>query len=401
MEKGNEPDNIKTAYRTAYLIAGFLKGSLTEPEKLELDTWINESEHNKKLFAELTDQKKIQEKLKGYYNETDTEQYLLQSKEELNFNKRGKVTRLWVYAAAASIIAFLIVIWVAKPFTEKQGPIARKETDTITNRTGQEVKEQVVLTMGNGKKVFLGEPQADSVINEGLLVKEGKELVYQKDYEENEFHTLTVPRKDFYQLRLPDGTKVYLNASSSIRYPTRFPENERRVFITGEAYFEVAPNTAQPFRVEAAIKNKGPLVVEAVGTAFNVNAYDDEPFPSATLAEGKVNVSLSEKEMVKLVPNQRARVTSKGLKIESIEADAILGWTKNEFRFNDTPFDEVLRQFARWYGVEFVYEKLPDQKFNVTISRSQSIEDILRPLSKTNEFAYRSEGQRIFITNTK
>lgn len=397
MEKGNEPDNIKKAYRTAYLVAGFLKESLTEAEKQELDAWINESEHNKKLFAELTNKEKLREKLKDY-NQADTEQYLQQSKEDLSFNNRRKITRLWVYGVAASIIAFVIIIWVAKPFTEKQAPIVRNEIDTSSRKPG---KEQVVLTMGNGKKVFLGETKTDSAIDGGLLIKGGKELVYQKDYEENDTHTLSVPRKEFYQLRLPDGTKVYLNASSSISYPTHFPEKERRVFMTGEAYFEVAPDVDKPFRVEAAIKNKGPLVVEAVGTSFNVNTYEDEPVPSATLAEGKVNVSLSEKEMVRLVPNQRVRVTSSGLKIESIEADVIIGWTKNEFRFSDTPFDEVLRQFSRWYNVEFVYENLPDQKFNTTISRSQSLEDVLRALSKTNEFAYRSEGQRIFITNTK
>jgi len=397
MEKGNEPDNIKKAYRTAYLIAGFLKESLTEAEKQELDDWVNESEHNKKLFAELTDREELQEKLKDY-NHADAEQYLQQSKQELNFNNRRKPIRLWAYGVAASIIAFIIIIWVAKPFKEKQSPVARTETDSVIHQSNQWEKEQVVLDMGKGKKIVLGESPTDSVIDKGLLVKEGKELVYQTEYSENEFHTLTVPHKNFYHLRLPDGTKVYLNASSSIRFPTHFPEKERRVYMTGEAYFEVAPNSAQPFRVEAAIKDRAPMVIEAVGTAFNVNTYEDEPFPSATLVEGKVNVSLSEKEMVQLAPNQQASVTSKGLKVGLGKVDVITAWTKNEFNFDYTPLSEVLRQLARWYNVEII-QNLPDQSFTAgPFSRNQPIEYWLRVLSLTKEFTYSIEGRRITIT---
>ncbi|MGN6293950.1 MAG: FecR family protein [Chitinophagaceae bacterium] len=397
MEKGNEPDNIKKAYRTAYLIAGFLKESLTEPEKQELNAWVNENEHNKKLFAELTNQEKLQEKLKEY-NQAGTEQYLEESKQELSFNNRRKVRRLWAYGVAASFIAFVIIIWVAKPFTEKQGPIVREETDTLIHQSGQLEKEKVVLDMGKGKKIVLGETKTDSVIDKGLLIKEGKELVYQTEYSENEFHTLTVPHKSFYHLRLPDGTKVYLNASSSIRFPTHFPEKERRVYISGEAYFEVAHNSAQPFRVEAAIKDRVPMVVEAVGTAFNVNTYTDEPFPSATLVEGKINVSLSDKEMVRLVPNQQARVTSKGLKVGEGKVDVITAWTKNEFNFDDTPLSEVLRQLARWYNVEII-QNVPDQSFKAgPFSRNQPLEYWLKILSKTEEFTYRIDGRRVTIT---
>jgi ferric-dicitrate binding protein FerR (iron transport regulator) len=197
---------------------------------------------------------------------------------------------------------------------------------------------------------------------------------------------------------LPDGTKVYVNASSSIRFPTHFSEKERRVYITGEAYFEVAPNSAQPFRVEAAIKDRAPLVVEAVGTAFNVNTYTDEPFPSATLVEGKVNVSLSEKEMVQLIPNQQALVTSKGLKVAQGKVDVITAWTKNEFNFDYTPLSEVLRQLARWYNVEII-QNVPDQSFKAgPFSRNQPLEYWLKILSDTEEFTYHIDGRRVTIT---
>lgn len=396
MEKGNQPDNIKQAYRTAYLVAGFLKGSLTEPEQLELDNWIGESEHNQKLFAELTNQEKLQEKLKEY-NQTDTEYYLQKSKEGLDFGSHRKKTPLWRYGIAASIIVFLVVIWIVKPFTAKQDSVTVQYQDTISNRIEPAETEMVTLAMENGRTVLLDEKLADSAINDQLSINDGKELVYQGGYSTSGFHTLTVPRKSLYHLRLPDGTRVTLNASSSLRYPTQFTGDERRVYMTGEGYFEVAPDKALPFRVEAATKN-GALVVEAVGTAFNVNTYRDEPEPTATLVEGKVSVSLSSGKPVQLIPDQQARATNHGLQVVRGNVDVITAWTKNEFLFDETPSEEVFRQFARWYNVEFVFDYMPDEQFRLPINRTQPIEDVLRVLSKTGKFGYTINGQRITIT---
>jgi len=179
---------------------------------------------------------------------------------------------------------------------------------------------------------------------------------------------LTTPRGGQYQAVLPDGTKIWLNAASSIRFPSKFDGNERGVEITGEAYLEVAKNTRQPFIVHTS-----KTVIEVLGTSFNVNAYSDEEAVKTTLIEGSVKVKTTEKEAI-LKPGQQAAVDHDSHLISLIngsDIDQALAW-KRRFRFTliGQIFRLLLRQLARWYDVEVVYERgIPNVKFGGEMQR--------------------------------
>jgi ferric-dicitrate binding protein FerR (iron transport regulator) len=243
---------------------------------------------------------------------------------------------------------------------------------------------KAVLTLSGGKQIIL-----DSAAN-GLLTEQGNSqvrklsngsLAYQSINEKPAavlYNTLTTPRGGQYQLTLPDGTRVWLNASSSITYPTAFTAAERTVKITGEAYFEVKHNARQPFRVQLA----GQLI-EDIGTSFNVNAYDDEPEVRTTLADGSIKVSSGTHSQL-LNPGQQAR--SKGARLMVVQADVeqVLAWKNGVFSFRDADLPAVMRQLARWYDIEVEYEgPAPKGTFDGEIGRTLTLNQVLQGLANT------------------
>ena len=227
------------------------------------------------------------------------------------------------------------------------------------------------------------------------ILQEQGEIAYngQAIADPTAYHMLTIPRKGHYKLLLPDGTKVWLNAASSIRYPIAFSGTERKVFVTGEAYFEVAKDKTKPFRVVA-----NDLVVEALGTAFNVNAYADEPYISTTLLEGSVLVTKGNTENV-LKPGQQARITGAVFSIINVKGEEAIAWKNNQFKFSDLPLDVIMRQIERWYDAEIIYENKPADHFNAEISRDVPVSKLLHILALTNRVHFTIEGNKIFVKN--
>lgn len=184
------------------------------------------------------------------------------------------------------------------------------------------------------------------------------------------FNTLSTPRGGEYQLVLPDGSMVWLNAASSIRYPTAFTGHERKVSITGEAYFEVAPDPGKPFRVEA-----GTLELEVLGTHFDINAYKDDKSIRTTLLEGAVRVNAK-----LLRPGQQARLTADGSVTISNAADTanVTAWKKGYFHFDRTSIESIMRQVERWYDIEVVYQgRITTDQFQGDIPRTATLTQLL------------------------
>ena len=246
--------------------------------------------------------------------------------------------------------------------------------------------DKAVLTLSNGEQVILDNSNKTIITDGGVEInKERGELIYGRT-DIVAFNTMTTPRGGQYKLTLPDGSKVWLNAASSITYPTVFTNNERKVSITGEAYFEVAKNPELPFRVKLPDQS----VVQALGTQFNVNAYTDEPLMTTTLLEGSVKINNSI-----LKPGE---AYSAG-KVSKANTEAAVAWKNGVFIFYKADLQSVMRQLSRWYDVDVKYEgKIRIRTFSGKIERDLSLSDLLDGLKRT-DVHFRIEGKKLIVTS--
>jgi len=312
--------------------------------------------------------------------------------------------RRWLAAvAAAAILIFLV--WQFNqgnlPNPSNQGLIKVHDVAPGGNKA--------ILTLSGGQQIIL-----DSAHN-GQLASQGSTRIIKTDSGSLSYHsipkspnqqsailynTLTTPRGGQYQLTLPDGTRVWLNAASSITYPTAFIGTERKVEITGEAYFEVAKNTRQPF----SVVEKG-IYIEVLGTHFNVNGYDDETFSNTTLLEGAVKVSY-QKVGALLRPGMQAQVYRgpnpdsqvPAIKVGPANVEQAVAWKNGLFSFAKADLPTVLRQLSRWYDVDVKYEgRMPLRSFNGEIGKSLTLDQLLKVLTTTTRVHYKIEGKQLTI----
>lgn len=263
--------------------------------------------------------------------------------------------------------------------------------------------KKALLTLANGAVISLDSSSSEAVAIQGntrLRLNKGK-LLYDALEGARESPTdlenmITTPAGSEYQAVLPDGTRIWLNASSSIRYPVRFGDKERRVMITGEVYFEVKEDKAQPFIVAA--KN---TEVQVLGTSFNVAAYSDEAAINTTLVEGQIQVQAGDNKRL-LLPGQQAIIDDEkgAIALHSVDTDEILAWKNGYFSFNHEPLESVMKKISRWYDVEVVYSgDLSGKKLDGSISRMENIHQLLMALEMTKTAHFRVEGRRIIVMN--
>jgi ferric-dicitrate binding protein FerR (iron transport regulator) len=210
----------------------------------------------------------------------------------------------------------------------------------------------------------------------------------------NNFNTITTPKGSIKKIVLPDGTMVWINAASTLRYPAVFSKNERIIELNGEAYFEVAHNAKRPFKV----KVKG-QTVEVMGTHFNLMAYDDEPVIKTALMEGKVKVS-AKKNMVVLNPGQQSVLTKDAsglLNVTPINGNDVLAWKSGKFYFNQSDIRSVMREISRWYDMEIDCKDTLQVLLNGSISRNVPLERVLKIFELTGEVKFTVLGKRIKI----
>ncbi|MFD2584242.1 FecR family protein [Pedobacter vanadiisoli] len=310
--------------------------------------------------------------------------------------------RIW-YAAAS----VLVMIAVGSFFIHTD-----KKTAMVSNLPGNIKPEDIrpgsnkaVLTLSNGKQIVLNNPQTGVLAKEGtarIIKKENGELVYDPEdkatgqNEQPVYNTITVPRGGQYQVVLADGSKVFLNAASSLTYPTRFSGRYRNVELKGEGYFEVAKNAAMPFIVTA-----NDVQVRVLGTHFNISAYADDASITTTLIEGAV--SLNKGKLSKLLaPGQQgiSAFNNPEILVQPANIEQTMGWVKGNFVFKDLNIKEVMKIASRWYDIEVEYRgNAQSKKFGGTTSRFSDITELLNYMKITGGVNYKIEGRRVILMN--
>lgn len=307
-------------------------------------------------------------------------------------SKRG-----WAkYAVAASILLF---ISVGAIYFFRNG---HKTSNIIANNYNgiKPGGNKATLTLGNGKTIVLDNTSKGQIAQQaGVLISKtaNGEIVYQAAQSSGDVlqNTISTPKGGQYKVILPDGTNVWLNAASSLTYPTVFKGAERLVTLTGEGYFEVAKNKAIPFRVRSSGQT-----VEVLGTHFNINAYADEAAVKTTLLEGSVKVS-SQVGTAVIVPGQQAQLSSNGVHLQEVDTEKEVAWKNGVFSFADEDLRTVMRQISRWYDIDVVYAgKIPDEKFFGEISRSSNLNEIFKIL-ELNNIQFEVNGKTVKVSCSK
>ncbi|GGH25300.1 DUF4974 domain-containing protein [Sphingobacterium alkalisoli] len=368
----------------------FLTGKATREETEDLLSYFGQSSPEALrglIRAELELEEDTQD-----HNDPDevTDRLLLKIKHKITERQAvpiltGRFKRWLPYAAA---MLFLLGVSTTYFYFYLRIP----EQPQLTSKYGDDVlpgTNKATLTLGDGIKYELNDSKEGILIGEdGIRYEDGTMLTG-----EAVFHaTVITPNGGQYRVTLPDGTKVILNAASSLSYPSRFSAAERLVTLDGEGYFEVAHNPSQPFRVKSNTQQ-----IEVLGTAFNASTYNADKAVT-TLIEGRVNLHAANTKNVVLNPGQQSVLENGKFKVEAVSTDDYISWVHNQFVFNDTPLEETFAQLERWYDVTFDYPKATvNERIYAEIGRNRKLSEVLNTLEEIVDLKFTIEGRRVTV----
>jgi ferric-dicitrate binding protein FerR (iron transport regulator) len=377
-----------TQERFEYLFGLYKTGSLPKEEWDELREAIRRGQHDawlQKDFENLLQQEGI--------HETWTPQLEAAMWQQI---RRGR-SRHWLpYAAAAGLLACIVMAWLFKSGPAHHSPQIAATGDI---RPGT---NKAILTLANGTQIFLDSLQNGRIARQGAttVIKLNGIISYSGDPRQgaNEeaplYNTITTPRGGQYELVLPDGSRVWLNSASSLRFPTAFRTMQREVELTGEGYFEIEKDAGRPFTVWV-----DHMKVQVLGTSFNTMAYPDESTINTTLVDGAVVISGVGLQK-KLQPGQQAVFdsASRQLSVRKTDVRLAIAWKTGLFEFDNTDLETILRQLARWYDIEIVYRVRPEKTpLGGNISRNLQLKEVLDLLEANGINHFKIEGKKVFV----
>jgi ferric-dicitrate binding protein FerR (iron transport regulator) len=410
------------------LIYRYIRDELTAEEQVRLQQWVNGSATNRQFFTEVTQPGKLfsesmmREELDERIQLDQAWQKLLAKGLPANtittapYGRKAKVFRIRfiLYAVAASVALFILagVYLYNRPVHPAVVQTTTRPQHDVAPNTNQPM-----LTLADGRVVPLNSNSSGTLATQGNVTiarNANGDIIYSQANANNPqgreaFNSISVPKGgNVVSLVLADGTKVWLNAASSIRYPTAFSGEERKVEMTGEAYFEVAhvalQKKAMPFVVQ-----KGTMQVTVLGTHFNVNSYDDEDNLKVTLLEGKVKVDQSApgkrggagNQSAILKPGEQAVVTADArLTVhDNVDMESVMAWKNGLFVFDNSSTEAIMRQVQRWYNVNVVYQgDVKHWTFNGQISRYSNVSKVLDLMEATGTVHFKIEDRTIYVT---
>jgi len=324
---------------------------------------------------------------------TDKKLALTMSKFQESEKKRGQVQTLWrfsVVAAAVIILCLLAVLWQNKPGIPKETIMqaAKKQTEEILPG-----KNQARLTLYNGKKLNFDQQQPINEKNSNLNYEKGR-LVYSGSSAEEtiQWNILEVPKAGTFEIQLPDGSTVWVNANSKLYFPNRFPTDERFVKVEGEAFFKVQKDKKRPFKVQT-----GDVNISVLGTAFNVRAYHPKHI-STTLVEGSVQLTYHDQHIV-MTPGERAFIDEKNkLKTQTIDIEGATAWKEGYFYFKDETLGKILQDISNWYDLKVsIVGNLPKGLYSGSMDRNSKLNGVLKMLANVGNLDFILNGNHLTV----
>lgn len=383
--------------RIHYLLKAYISKQANSAEESELMDWILEAEENSELknyVLDLWDQYKPSEDF-SYVNWDDIYSHVMSPVVSLEPKVKK---RRWARLAAAAVFVGALAAGTYFYFLPRPGQsIVAAQPNDFTPPSGN----KAILTLANGKKIELDSSGNGTLAMQGsvkIIKQSTGEISYAGTAEgEISYNTLSVPRGSRpMRLILSDGSKIWINVGSSLSYPTAFAGNERKVKITGEAYFEVVHNEKMPFIVQS-----GDLKVIDLGTHFNVNTYEDETTERITLLEGSVRIKKNDlSELLK--PGQQASMNHNGnseIKVwKDVNMDEVMAWKDGKFMFDkNTDIATIMRQISRWYNVDIEYKGKTNQRFWGSISKDVNVSQVLKILETTGGVKFKVDVNKITV----
>mgnify|MGYP003541836993 FL=1 len=386
------------------LLDSYIAGSATQQEQQLVEQWLEENDQQNTEWQLMNNKDKAAWLLQLYRdidNSITPKDAGWQDDDTID-SSLAWYKKFWLPVAAALIVSIGAgIYYFLLPQQERATPVSvtapQLQNDALPGTN------KAILTLDNGKTILLDDSQDGVLVKQGgtAVSKQGENLMYKGKGNNDKdapvvFNTLTTPRGGQYKLVLADGSKVWLNASSSIRYPVSFTGNERKVEITGEVYFEISQLSVDglkgkatkriPFIVKVNMLGREGAEVEVLGTHFNINAYDDEDAISTTLLEGSIKISPprpNEKslEAVIITPGQQARLNKNGLLqlVKEVNIEETVAWKNGLFMMDGVAIPAVLRQLARWYDVDIVYGNgIPEGRITGDIPRDMNLSEVLK-----------------------
>jgi transmembrane sensor len=385
----NKPDN-KAELRE--LLKNYLAGKATLKQKNFLDRYFEHFENRENIVDQLTEKEKSE----------------LEQKMEAAIFTKIKASRpvrkigFFRMAAAAAVIGVLIIAGLYFSRNSKRDQsTAEKKPQVQPNKNDLDPgSNKAVLILADGREIDLDDSQIGDITKQGNAVvrkTSDGQVVYNMmqpgaNSLEIKNNTIQTPVGGEYQVILPDGTKVWLNSSSKLEFPTAFTGKERVVNLSGEGYFEVAKNAMMPFKVKV-----NDMEVKVLGTHFNIMAYPDESIAKTTLLEGSINISKGKDSKI-LVPGQQARTASNDkIDVSKADVESAIAWKNGYFKFDRDGIQTVMRQLARWYDMEVLYSgSVPQDEFSGKIRRNVKASKALEFLEQTG-LHFKIDGKKVTI----
>ena len=385
--EASEQEALFNTFKISRRVAEDIAGCMDETGRQELEAWLQESDEHKTIFQDIKDELITRPRTWPYSGEQVECQLMM------FHQRRAKVSRRsvgwWRYVAV-----FILLLGIAGVIHWR---VAKQD---VMNTPIQMAQGYAVLVLSNGEKVTLQdslgsvseEPSVDIQVSDQMIsYKNERERVREQTY-----NRLVVPRGGEFKVELADGTRVWLNAQSELRYPVQFIGNQRVVYLKGEGYFEVTSNEEKPF----IVRTLSDVEVKVLGTRFNVSAYEDDADVTTTLAEGSVEVTVGG-ESIRIVPNEqlvfdKKRHTSL---LREVNASVYSAWKDGNFCFENQRLEQIMEQLKRWYEIEVFYarEEVKNCRFTGDLKKYDNFEKIVKMIEEVAGVKININGYSIII----